>query len=340
MSTAEKNAVIESIKISIDSNYVFVEKSKALNKKIDSLYATGNYGRLNDPKVFASTLTDDLVAVTNDKHFVVQYRPDLVRSEAENEEGPIQEPEPEEPAIDLNYWYAQKGNFGFEKVEILEGNIGYVKLTFFDLFEWAKPTIDATMGFVSNTDALIIDLRGNGGGCRSATYLASYFFDEEPVLWFSSYNRTRDAIESDYTYAQVDGPRYLDKPVYILIDAKSFSRAEGFAYGLKHLDKAIIVGQTTPGAAHGINFVELAHGFFIQIPVELNIHPVTKTDWEGIGVIPHVPTEKGESYGRAYEMALDTLMTTKRNPALGIHFDKLMERYKKIKAGIDLNMEK
>ena len=151
------------------------------------------------------------------------------------------------------------------------------------------------------------------------------------MVWNTSYNRTTDQKESEYTYQEIDGERYLNKPLYILVDEQSFSRAEGFAYGMKHFNKATIIGQLTPGAAHGIHFLEMANGFFIQVPVERNIHPITQTDWEGVGVIPNIRTNKEESFTLAYIKALDTLMTTKRDKALGVHYDKLLQKYKEIK---------
>lgn len=332
LSKNKKKEVIESIKATIDANYVFLNEAKRINTALDSLNATGKYIEVTDGQAFAEVLTHDLVLISQDKHFKVQYRPDLSgsrkkRTEENNDQGPGEQ----EEKIDLNLWYAQKANFGFEKVEILEGNIGYIKLTFFEPFQWVKPTMDAAMGFVANTDALILDLRGNGGGYASATYLASYFFDEQPVVWNTSYNRATDETEIEYTHGRIDGERYVNKPLYILVDEKSFSRAEGFAYGMKHFNRATVIGQLTPGAAHGINFLEMDHSFFIQVPVERNIHPVTKKDWEGVGVIPHIRTSKEESFNLAYTHALDTLMGTKSDSALGVHYDRLIQKYKQIK---------
>ncbi len=335
ISKKEKKAVIENIKESIQYNYVFIDKAKLINRALDSINASGRYDQVIDYKAFATSLTNDLLAISKDKHFEVQYRPDLTQSRRKQEEENNEQSGEQEEAFDINHWYSQKINFGFEKVEILEGNIGYIKLTFFDIFQWVKPTIDATMGFVSNTDALILDLRGNGGGYSSATYMASYFFGEEPILWSTSYNRADDETENEYTFQEVDGTRYLNKPIYILVDEKSFSRAEGFSYGMKHFNKATIIGQTTPGAAHGINFLELDNSFFIQVPVEHNINPITKTDWEGVGVIPHIKTTEEETLKVAYTKALEMLMNSKKDEALGKHYKKLQRKYQEIKEKIN-----
>ncbi|MEL6812135.1 MAG: S41 family peptidase [Bacteroidota bacterium] len=331
LSKQQKDNVIENTKRVIKSNYVFIEKARGLNRSLDSLNSLGRYNDVKDYQIFADELTNDLVSSSSDKHFKVQYRPDLAKSSRKESN---EERNESEERIDLNFWYAQKVNFGFQEVEILDGNIGYIRLTFFDSFQWVKTTIDAAMGFVSNTDALIIDLRGNGGGYSSATYLASYFFKEEPTLWNTSFNRATNETENEYTFQQVDGERYLNKPIYVLVDEKSFSRAEGFAYGMKHFNKATILGQRTPGAAHFIDFIEIGDNFFIQVPVGRNIHPITKTDWEGIGVVPHIITLKEDTFKVAYDQALDALIAGQKNDALGIHYDKLIKKYKRIKEKI------
>ena len=336
ISQKEKKNVITSLKDVITSNYVFPDKAIQINRALDSLHALGKYKKISAFLVFADTLTNDLVRISKDKHFKLQYRPDLAQPRVpEKEADSKEEPDTNEERIDLNFWYAQKANFGFEKVEVLEGNIGYIKLTFFDVFEWVKPTMDAAMGFVSNTDALIIDLRGNNGGYNSATYLTSYFFNETPMLLNTSYNRAANETKESYTFEKVDGERYLDKPVYILVDEESFSRAEGFAYGMKHFKRATILGQTTPGAAHSIDFIKMENSFFIQVPVERMMHPITKTDWEGVGVIPDSTTSKEQTLNVAYQQALDHLISQEKNEALGIHHDKLMKKYEAIKEKIN-----
>ncbi|MGD1841016.1 MAG: S41 family peptidase [Thermonemataceae bacterium] len=332
----EKNTVIERIKEQVDSNYVFVEKVEYINNSLDSLSKTKKYKSLKEHKAFADALTEDLVAITKDKHFKVQYNPALIKSRREWRERMRQEQEDqgndEEEAIDWNYWYAQKENFGLAKIEILDGNIGYIKSTFWQPLDWVKPTFDATMAFVAHTDALIIDLRENQGGYSpSDSYLGSYFFKADSTLWNSSYNRPTGETTPQYTFKEVGGTRYLDKPVFILIGEETFSLAEKFAYSMKHFNKATIIGQTSAGAAHSIDFIELNDNYAIQIPISYNIHPVTKTDWEGTGVIPDVKTAKEETLKVAYLNALEKLIERAKKD----DYKTLLKRYDKIKAEIN-----
>lgn len=326
----EKETVIERIKTLIDENYVFVDKISYVNNALDSLQKTGKYDGITDYEAFAKVLSEDLVGITQDKHFKVQYSPEFIqarrerlkrRQEATKEESQGQE----EATIDWGEWYARQENFGFQKVEVLKGNIGYLKLTFWQPLAWVEPTIDAAMRFLSNTNALIIDLTENQGGYSPTdSYLGSYFFDEEPQLWMSSYNRPTEETSRDSTFQELGGERYLNKPVYILVSESTFSLAECFAYSMKHFGKATIVGQVTAGAAHAINFLDANENYGVQVPVLYNIHPVTQTDWEGTGVRPHISTSKEEALKVAHLKALDQLIESATH-------ERIVKRYHEIK---------
>jgi len=333
----EKNIVIENLKELIDSNYVFRDRVTSINSSLDSIYKIGKYNDINDFQNFADTLTIDLVKITNDKHFKVQYNPKLVKSRREGlkreqlQFNNVNENDIEvEEETDWDLWYAQKENFGFENVEILAGNIGYIKLNFWHPLEWVKPTIDAAMGFVANTDSLIIDLTDNQGGYSPTdSYLASYFFDEKPTLWISTYERRTEETESIYTFHEITGERYLNKSIFILISKNTFSLAEQFAYAMKHFDKAIIIGQTSSGAAHAIDFMEVNDNYLIQIPIRRSIHPVTKMDWEGTGVLPNIKSSNSEALRTAHLKALNIqIEKLKKQTIVG----PILKKYNRIKA--------
>ena len=324
ISDIEKDSMIERIKELIDSNYIFIDQIDYVNNSLDSLNSTGKYEDITDYKVFAMTLTKDLRGITNDKHFRVNYNPDFIKMILS---GPKEEDEEE----DLN-WEKEQGlkeNFGFKKIEILDGNIGYLKFDFFYPFELVKPTIDAAMGFVTNTDALIIDLTSNDGGYGTTdNYLGSFFFKEEQVFWSSSYDRPTGERVSDSTFQKIGGARYIDQPVVILVSKKTFSNGEKFAYCMKHLNKAKIIGQNTPGGANGIDFLIVNENFGVQIPVCQTIIPATNTNWEGVGVVPDIETSKNETFKIAYLNVLDSLVASTVDT-------EQIEKYNNIKAKIN-----
>lgn len=303
LSTTEKETVITKIKELIRDNYIFINDIEHVNSSLDSLYQTGKYDKVKEFGDFAQTLTNDLRGITKDLHFRVNYNPDFIKTI-------LSEPESNEED-DLN-WEKEQGlkeNFGFSKIEILDGNIGYIKYNFFYPFEMVKPTIDAAMGFVNNTDALIIDLMDNQGGYgTSDNYLGSFFFGEEPIFWSYSYDRPTDKRASDSTFKEIGGKRYLNKPIFILVSKNTFSNGEKFAYCMKHLDRATIVGINTPGAANGADFLVLNNNFGIQIPVCQTIIPATNSNWESIGVKPDIEATNNDALKVAYLETINVLI--------------------------------
>ena len=135
-------------------------------------------------------------------------------------------------------------NYGFKEVKILDGNIGYLNLNQFADIKYAEQTVAATMNFLSNTNAIIIDLRANGGGVPSMMQLlSSYFLAEKPVLLSDFYERKTNTKTQLYSFENVNGKRSTNKPLYILTSKHTFSAAEAFTYTLKYLDKAIVIGE-------------------------------------------------------------------------------------------------
>ena len=178
-------------------------------------------------------------------------------------------------------------NQGFESVARLPGNIGLLRIAKFEPAADAGPIAAAAMRFVAGTDALIIDLRDNGGGYGdTVTLLASYFFrDVQPLHEV----RTRTETTPGHTLPSVDGPKYLDKPVYVLLSAKSFSAAEAFAYDLQALKRVTVVGETSRGGANPSAEVLLSARFGAIIPRAITRNPITGGNCDGTGVIPDVP---------------------------------------------------
>ena len=186
-------------------------------------------------------------------------------------------------------------NFDFNRVERLRGNIGYLQLFSFEPPEFAGKTAAAAMQFLANTHALIIDLRHNRGGSASmVALLCSYLLPPYPALHLTDLHWPKEGrTQQSWTLPYVEGPRYLDKPIYVLIGPETFSAAEEFAYNLKHLKRAVIVGETTAGGANPGAGFRLHDHFWMFIPTGQAISLVTGENWEGSGVLPDfkVPTE-------------------------------------------------
>src|SRR5262249_7828932 len=158
---------------------------------------------------------------------------------------------------------SRRMNSAFVKVERLPGNIGLLELHGFSDRKGAADTAAAAMNFLAGTDALIIDLRQNGGGSPQMVQLmCSYLLpDAKPTLLNTMTYRKGDRTEEFWTVKDVAGKRYLDRDVYVLTSRRTFSGAEEFTYNLKNLKRATIVGETTGGGAHPGGMVPLGENF-------------------------------------------------------------------------------
>src|SRR5205823_13837076 len=138
-----------------------------------------------------------------------------------------------------------------------------------------------------DTLSIIVDLRRNDGGHpHTVAVLCSYFLNAKPTQLTGVYWRVFDDVEEVWTVAELLGPRYLDNPVYLLTSRQTFSAAEQFAYDLKHLGRATLVGEPTRGGAHRVAEVPVQDHFVVAIPNGRAVNPITQTNWEGSGVPP------------------------------------------------------
>ena len=303
ISTKEKKAVIEAVGKQLQDNYVFPELAKKMSDQIIKKQNSGQYKKIDNVFEFRDILTKDLRSVSQDKHISVIFDPEAI----EDQKQAVTEAEKQklqDKIVEQN----SKGNFGFHEVKILEGNIGYLNLRSFQDPSYAGDTAVAAMNFLSNTDAIIIDLRQNGGGSPQMIQLiSSYLFDEEPVHLNSFYHRPEDRNTQTWTLPHVSGKRNPDALVYVLTSNRTFSAAEEFSYNLNNLERGTLVGETTGGGAHPGGPVTATDRFQIWVPTGRAINPITKTNWEGTGVSPHIEVDQVDAFGTAYLKALDQL---------------------------------
>ena len=213
-------------------------------------------------------------------------------------------------------------NFGFERVERLGGNVGYLEIRSFSFDTADVREVAATaFTFLGNTDALIIDVRRNGGGSPfMVAQVSSYLFGTDSVhlnsLYLNSlYWRPRNRTDDFYTRRDIPGTRYgPDKPVYVLTSRNTFSGAEEFAYNLQALRRATIVGDTTGGGAHPGGMRRITEHFGVWVPTGRAINPNTKTNWERVGVRPEIAVASEQALRTAHLAALRRLRAHVSDP--------------------------
>ena len=277
---AEKKEAIDGVLSALEKHYVFPEVAAKMSAAIRDRQAKGEYDAVTSGKEFARLLTDHLREVCKDKHLGVAHAGDPLPT------GPPKAPPTE--AVERMKRMAALRNNGFRKVEQLPGGVGLLALDGFMTAEAIGDTAAAAMGFLANSDAVIVDLRQNGGGDPAAVILlCSYFFDEQTHL-NSIYNRSENTTRDYWTHPAVPGKKLAGKDVYVLTSNRTFSGAEEFAYNLQSRKRATIVGETTGGGAHPTRGVRAAQHYLALVPFARSINPVTKTNWEGTGVKPDV----------------------------------------------------
>ncbi len=297
---AERQAVVERIAKLVADRYVFPDVGQATADHLRTRLQAGDFDALTDPDAFARTLTEAVQSVNHDKHMRVRYEPPRAGEGAR--------PDPRARRREAMR-RRRADNFGFKRTEILEGNVGYLKLDFFGPEEEVKETAVAALRLLENTDAMIFDLRENGGGNpRTIRFITSYFFDA-PTHLNSLYWREGDRTEAFWTDAVVDGKQRPDVPIFVLTSNRSFSGAEEFAYNLRTRERATLVGETTRGGANPGGIFPLNERFGIFIPTGRAINPVTGTNWEGAGVEPHIKVPAAEALDVALEKAREAAKT-------------------------------
>ena len=295
---ATRAKVIDTILKRLNDSYVFPETAKKMEQSIKERVEKKEYDQITSAKEFATKLTQDLQAVSNDKHLRVRYSHEAIPERGESREPTAAERE--QRKRDLTWM-----NHGFSKVERLPGNIGYLEFLNFMDEELGADTVAAAMNFINGTDALIIDMRQNGGGNPAMVALVcSYLFGPEPVHLNDLYWREGNRTDEFWTKKEVSGKRYLNKDVYVLTSKRTFSGAEEFTYNLKNLKRATIIGETTGGGAHPGGGFRITEHFGMFVPTGRAISPITKTNWEGAGVTPDIAVPADQALHVARIMAL------------------------------------
>jgi hypothetical protein len=298
---AGRKRVIEAVLSALNQNYVYPETAEKMAAAIHDNQQKGRYDNISDGGMLANKIGEDLNAVSHDRHLRVEWSP--FKRPAQR-----QGPDPNtEARIEREL---ARNNCTFEKIEILPENVGYLKFNGFAAPEICGPTVAAAMSFLAHVDALIFDLRDNGGGDpRMVALIATYLFDH-PVHLSDIYNRREDSTTQYWTLPYVPGKRLALTPAFVLTSGRTFSGAEDFAYNLQAIRRVTVIGETTGGGAHPTMFQAVDDHFSVAVPFARSINLTTKTNWEGTGVTPDVQVKNTEALQEAQRLAVDKIRAT------------------------------
>lgn len=282
----------------IQQQYFDEAKAAKIAADLRAEAGRGTYDKLTDPRDFASVMTDRLRPL--DGHFAVSWTPPAAAA-ARTAGAPRRAPQP------------ARDNYGFRAVEVLPGNIGHVDLRRFAHFEpegdqSAREAADAAMALVARTDAVVFDLRDNGGGSPAMVgYLVGHFVPEGADI-YNTFKSRGAPDASERPTVPIRGKRRLDAPVYVLTSGRTASAAEAFAYTLQAAGRATIVGEASAGGANPGDSNPVGDGLAVFVSNGAPINPITRKNWEGTGVIPEVKVPASQALERAQQLALTQLV--------------------------------
>ena len=275
----EKNILVEKIRQLLADNYVYSDLGEKGGRQFLAMYQSGKFDKINDAKEFGDTVTVFLQKLFNDKH--IKFRLIEASDLGEDKKGSLHHP------VRL-YRLGQTENLGFRRLDWIDEEIGYLDFRRFYSPSEANEMLVCAIKFLSPANAIIIDLRENQGGSADMVPLLCSYFLKHPTQLSGTYYRQDDINLEVWTREKVAGERLLDVPLFLLVGGNTFSAAESFAYDMKVLGRATLIGDSTKGGAHSVDLFYVEDRFEIYISTSRAINPVTRGNWESAGVIPDI----------------------------------------------------
>jgi len=311
-----RRSVVGTLAEQLTRHYVDADTGAMIARHVRDRLAAGAYDTISSPGRFAEALTVDLRAVNGDRHLNVTYNPgspgqrpgpEGIRMMGPPTRGPGGPGGPGGPPPNAAV-AARRTNFSLGRVDILPGNVGYMDIRGFAGAPEVVDAIKAALDYLHNTDAIIFDLRRNGGGSPfSVNMIISHFTTADTIPSLTVKNRSGHETFTRYTLASVPGPRRPTVPLYVLTSGATASAGEDFTFVLKNMKRATIVGGTTAGAGHNNAVLDLGEGFNASVSFTRVMDPKTGAEWERVGVIPDVPVDPTRALDVAHALALKTI---------------------------------
>ncbi len=312
---SRKKEVIEEISQLLKDKYLYEDEAKKIGDFLRSNQASGEYSDLNSASAFARRLTTDIQNNFKDKHLRIRFQPKAARQIQKLDKELANTPSDNgvtNSEIERLLAIEIYENFRLPEVKRLSGNIGYIKLDQFLPPKYARgyrEKMDAVFQFVIDTDALILDLRENPGGYdEGVEFLLSYFF-EAGVHISNTVARIDGKTVTDKNYIKgKEGPRYLEKPVFILTSYRTASAAESVSHAIKYSGRGTVVGQNTFGAGYLGNDHAVADEYIVTVSYAAGMHPNAEENWEGSGVQPDIDVSYEETLVKARLTAVNEVL--------------------------------
>ena len=323
--------IIQEVYTQLKENYIYPDIATKVCDAIHKSLKDGRYNKVKDWETFTNVLNEDFRRVTDDQHLEASVHKRTFKKERTIKD-----------LVSSSFnsmSYRKKNNFMMPKVEVLEGNIGYIEFTSFKPLPdpETERIVSSAMDFLSNCDALIIDLRRNGGGhTNMREFISSYFFDT-PKQLSSTYIRDTGSFYESFTIKDFYNKKLVEVPLYILTSSRTISAPEIFAYDLQTLERAIVVGETTAGSVNSGRFFTIGNSIDLLIATGFTKNPITDSNCEGKGITPDVEATSEEALDVAMSLAKNSAAECRKNKEIKLneHIDEFLMRLEKVEKRIE-----
>lgn len=214
---------------------------------------------------------------------------------------------------------------------VLPGNIGYIALNTFDN-EIVVTEFQKAFSEIEKTEALIIDIRENGGGNSGNGWQILTWLTDKPFktsAWRTRLYRpsfrawgTPDAwYDGGSGQQQPKGDKLYLRPVVVLLSPRTFSAAEDFAVAFDVMKRGAMIGEPTGGSTGQPLMFQLPGGGMARVCTKRDTYPDGR-EFVGVGVQPQLsvaPTVADFRAGRdtVLESAITFLKKGKASSATG-----------------------
>lgn len=288
LTAAAQQAVVDSIGRLLERMHAAPDTGQMIADRLRERLRAGAYAALTSPQAFAAAVTQDMQAVNGDRHLRLTTGAPQMPAPGSGAPGSV--------------------NQGFERVEMMPGNVGYIRVA--GPLRQTPAALEAATGAirqVAAADAVILDLRGvPGGSAEMVDHIVSHFVAPGTPL-VQVYNRSQGTTNVRTALQTVPGPRRLEVPLYVLIDQGSFSAAEALPFILQSLGRATLVGERTRGGGRNNAFIPVGHGLTASITFTRVTDPRTGRGWEGVGIQPEIAVPSAQALDAAHRHALQRL---------------------------------
>ncbi len=158
--------------------------------------------------------------------------------------------------------------------------------------------------YEDKVDAIVLDIRGNGGGLLDqAVEVASIFIDSGVIVSTKGLHYPEEQLQAS---GDAISP---DIPLYLLVDGYSASASEILAGALQDYARAALLGETTFGKGLVQNIEPLSNGGAVKVTIAVYLTPKGR-DINETGITPDVvaPDDPAtEDVDETLEKALDLI---------------------------------